>query len=261
MTVSGSASGGPEIDLWLAHYQQIDDPQLHINMRKLINDPERAKETAFHFADDRLRYLVTRALVRTVLSRYASVAPAAWEFAVNAYGRPEVALHHGVPDLHFNISHTRGLIALAVSRHGPLGVDVENVAGRAPPMDIAARFFSPVEVDALESLPEQSRGGRFFEYWTFKESYIKARGMGLSLPLDGFSVLFHGEESVSITAGAEIDNDPQRWQFWQCRPTPDHLLALCAQSHVGMAPQLTVRRVVPTVEMSCVETAWLKSPA
>ena len=250
-----------EIHLWLTYYQKVDDPQLHSTMGELLSDAERTQQLRFHFADDRLRYLVTRALVRTVLSRYAEVAPADWEFAVNAYGRPEIAPRHGLPGLHFNISHTRGLIVLAVARNRLLGVDVENVAERQPSIGIADQFFSRAEVADLASLPAERRSDRFFEYWTFKESYIKARGMGLSLPLDGFGFQFHGERSVSMTADAAIDDDPQRWQFWQCRPTPHYLLALCAQSLGGAAPQLTLRQVVPTMGASRLDLAWLKTSA
>ncbi len=250
-----------EIHLWLAYYQKIDDPQLRRKLRELLTDAEREQELAFHFADDRLRYLVTRAMVRTVLSRYADVAPADWEFALNAYGRPEIALRHNAHGLRFNISHTRGLIALAVGRNRHLGVDVENVAERQPSIGIADRFFAPAEVAALAALPEQQRGARFFEYWTFKESYIKARGMGLSLPLDRFSFHFQGDRALSFSADAQIDDDPDRWRFWQCRPAPHYLLALCAESLGGAAPLLTVRQVVPTVGESRVETAWLKTSA
>lgn len=250
-----------DIHLWLAYYQKADDPALRCTLRELLSDAERTQETAFHFADDRLRYLVTRAMVRTVLSRYASVAAADWEFALNAYGRPEIAARHGVHGLHFNISHTRGLIALAVSRNRAVGVDVENVAERQPSIGIADHFFAPAEVAALAALPEQARGERFFEYWTFKESYIKARGMGLSLPLDRFSFHFHGEQAVSLSAEADIDADPQRWHFWQCRPTPHYLLALCTESLGGPPPRITARQLAPMAGESRIEMAWLKTSA
>lgn len=151
-----------EIHLWLTYYQKLDSPRLRANLRELLSDAERDQETAFHSVDDRLRYLVTRAMVRTVLSRYADVAPAGWEFALNAFGRPEIAQRHNMHGLRFNISHTRSLIALSVARNRALGVDVENIAEHQPPIDIANHFFSPTEVAALAALPEQSRGDRFF---------------------------------------------------------------------------------------------------
>lgn len=249
------------IDLWLADYQQFTDPlQLH-RLQALLSGREREQEAAFRFADDRLRYRVTRALVRTVLSQYATaaaVAPAAWEFGANPYGRPHIAAHHGLPGLHFNLSHTRGLIALAVGPGAELGVDVEDLGARHASPGIAEQFFSPHEAAALAAVPEARRPERFFEYWTCKEAYIKARGMGLSLPLDRFSIHFHGERAIGMTAAADIDDDPGRWCFWQCRPSPQHLLALCAPAQGGAAPTVTVRRMNAALEASPCDTAWLK---
>ena len=80
------------IDVWLAYYHEIADPQLHQTYRALLTEEERGKEFRFYFPDDQRRYLVTRALVRTVLSRYLHVPPTDWRFANNRYGRPEIAI-------------------------------------------------------------------------------------------------------------------------------------------------------------------------
>ncbi|MEJ7807619.1 MAG: 4'-phosphopantetheinyl transferase superfamily protein, partial [Telluria sp.] len=172
------------------------------------------------------------------------------------WGRPEIAVHHDLPGLHFNLSHTHGLIALAVSTQRMLGVDVENVAVRTPSAGIAEHYFSPTEVAALATLPPALRGERFFEYWTFKESYIKARGMGLSLPLDRFSFHFPDAHQVHLAVDADLDDDARNWQFWQCRPTPDHLLALCAERREGV---LTVHSLVPMRDHASVDVAWLRT--
>lgn len=256
------ACGDHQIDLWLTYYDEADDPALLGRLGALMNDAERAQQSRFYFADDRLRYLVTRALVRTVLSRYAAVAPADWEFTVNDYGRPEIAPRHGVPGLRFNLSHARGLIALAVTGERAVGVDVENVVVRPAALDIVDRFFSPREAAELASLPPDRRGARFFEYWTFKESYIKARGMGLSLPLDAFSFHFPQPREVRVAFDESCGDHPERWHFWQCRPSPDHLLALCAERSAGAAaPVVVARTVVPTVGDSPLAVQWLKRTA
>lgn len=249
-----------DIHLWLADYQQVTDPgHLHA-MRELLCEAEREREAAFRFADDRLRYRVTRAMLRTVLSRYAGVAPAAWEFALNPYGRPELAARHELPGLHFNLSHTRGLIALAVGCSREIGVDVEHLAERPAPLDIAEHFFSPAEAAALAALPQARRAERFFEYWTFKEAYIKARGMGLSLPLNRFSMQFDGAHLAGMTADAALDEDPGRWRFWQCRPAPHYLLALCAAGGAGPAPRVTVRRLTPGFDAIPADIDWPIAP-
>lgn len=235
------------IDLWLTFYDDVTDEALLARLRRVLSEAERAQEPRFFFADDRKRYLLTRALVRTVLSRYADIAAADWCFSNNAYGRPQIA-HRDAPvqQLSFNLSHTRGLIALAVSRQRTLGIDVEHVSARRVSLGIADRFFAPDEVTALQALAPERQQERFFEYWTFKESYIKARGMGLSIPLDRFSFHYPHERGVALSVQPDLGDDAARWQFWQCRPAPDYLLALCAER--SDAPtQISLRRTVPTV--------------
>lgn len=247
------------IDVWLAYYQEICDPRLHSTYRTLLTDVERGKELRFYFADDQRRYLVTRAMVRTVLSRYTAISPMDWQFSANEYGRPELA--HPTPrdcGLCFNISHTRGLIALAVTHRRELGVDVENVRTRDVSIEIADRFFAADEVAELATVPPERQQDRFFEYWTFKESYIKARGMGLSIPLGEFSFHYPHERAVNLAVQPKLGDDASRWSFWQSRPAPEFLLALCAERRAE-PPKLTVRKVVPLVGEETLTVQWLKT--
>jgi 4'-phosphopantetheinyl transferase len=251
--------GEQAIDLWLAFYDEIVDERRISSLRRLLSDAEREQEKRFHFADDRQRYLVTRAMVRTVLSRYTALAPAEWVFTTSPYGRPEIANRDDeARGLRFNISHTRGLIALGVSRHRALGVDVENVMARQVSPGIADRFFSPSEVAELASVAPEQRQDRFFEYWTFKESYIKANGKGLSIPLDQFSFRYPDERAVRMNMSPELGDDESRWSFWQFRPTPEHLLAICAE-RLDQAAIVTIRRMMPTFEDQVVDVALLKT--
>ena len=260
MPASSLAASERNIDVWLAFYLEIVDERLLSRLRGLLSEAERQQEQRFHFADDRKRYLVTRAMVRTVLSRYAPVAPVDWTFSPNRYGRPEIA---STPEealgLSFNISHTRGLIALGVTRHRALGVDVENVVARRISMGIANRFFSPAEVAELSRIPPEQQQERFFEYWVFKESYIKARGIGLSIPLDQFSFSFPHERAVRMAIEPPLGDDASRWSFWQCRPAPEYLLAICAERLNGAAPTVTIRKMIPTETDEALYPQFLKT--
>jgi 4'-phosphopantetheinyl transferase len=248
------------IDVWLTFCHETVDPRLLSYLRSLLSGAERHQERRFHFADDRKRYLATRAMVRTVLSRYAAIAPADWVFSTTEYGRPEIANRHDEADgLCFNVSHTRGLIALGVTRHRALGVDVENLVTRLVSLGIADRFFAPTEVAELASVPQELRQDRFFEYWTFKEAYIKARGMGLSIPLDRFSFHYPNERAVRIAIDPELGDDQSRWSFWQFRPTSEYLLAICAERLDGEAPILTLRKIIPMAADETLEAVWLKT--
>jgi len=260
MPDSYSDSSNAPIDLWLTWYDQITDPILLENMAQLMSETERAQQARYHFADDRLRYLVTRALVRTVLSRYGRVHPAEWEFRQNPYGRPFVAAHQAPAGVHFNISHCKGLIALAVARGIEVGVDVENMLVRRPSLDIASHFLAPSEVAQLHAIPEALQHERFFEFWTFKESYIKARGLGLSLPLDCFSFDLSQPGHVRLSVDAAIGGDADHWDFWQCKPTSAHVLALCAQRREARLQPPRVRSLVPGLEALTCDIRWMMSP-
>lgn len=234
------------IDVWLAYYDEIADERLHAAYRELLDGAEKEQEPRFYFERDRHRYLITRALVRTVLSRYIAVEPVDWVFFTNQYGRPEVVNAQGRnAQLTFNVSHTHSVIVLAVARGRAVGVDVENVRAREVSIDIADRYFAPPEVSALATVPTHQQQYRFFEYWTFKEAYIKARGMGLSLPLDKFSFHYGDEQAVEIAIDSDLADDASRWQFWQFRPRHEYLVAICAERTGTRSPKLTMRQAVP----------------
>lgn len=250
-----------EIHLWLADYDEINDERVHHRYRSLLTAAEREREPRFHFARDRRRYLVTRALVRTVLARYEPVSPEDWVFSTNAYGRPEIASVMGWTNLTFNLSHTDSLIVLGITRGRALGVDVENVIDRQLSISIADRYFALSEVIELAREPYNRRQDRFFEYWTFKESYIKARGMGLSIPLDKFSFSYPRERAVELAIDPELADAPKRWQFWQFRQKTKYLVAICAERLDVHSPTIVVRESIPMIGEKMLATSFTRASA
>lgn len=230
-----------QVHLWLMPYGDITDDRLSAYWF-LLDETEKEQASRFLFARDRRRYLATRAFVRIVLSRYAWLDPEEWLFCTNPYGRPEIAnpeVESG--SLSFNLSHTQSLIVLGVTCGSAVGVDVENVTAREVSIDIANRFFNPEEAMALSTVPEERQQYRFFEYWTFKEAYIKARGMGLSLPLEQFCIRYPDDREVGITISPQLQDDAARWQLWQFRQFERYLVAVCAERPSAGCPDLTVR--------------------
>jgi 4'-phosphopantetheinyl transferase len=234
-----------QIHLWMTFFSEIRDKGLLQHYDRLLAPEEHEQQRRFQFEIDRRRYLVTRALVRAVLSRYVAVAPHELAFAANSYGKPEIAnADHSARHIAFNISHTRSLILLAIMSDGVIGVDVENCRAREAPLKIANRFLEPKELAELRMLPTAQQHDRFFEYWTLKESYIKARGIGLSIPLDWFGFQFSGERTVRISMRPELNDRPSRWRFWQFRPAAPYLAAVCAEA-TETCQRLFARKVVP----------------
>ena len=232
-----------EIHLWLSGDQV--DSETAARCRSLLSFDERQREARFVFEKDRARHLLTRTLVRQVLSRYAAVEPADWVFSTNPYGRPEVdaAMTQG-RDLCFNVSHTAGLIVLGVTKGRALGVDVERPQPLADLRGMAEYAFTPAEVAELAGLREELRLDRFFQHWTLKEAYIKARGMGVSIPLQDFGVGLAQDGLARLDIAPKLSDQSGRWQLWQARPSPGHLLAICAERVQHLSPTIVARRVV-----------------
>ena len=235
------------VDLWCFFYDGHLTPERRAAYDALMTEDERARHRRFMFDRDRDLFLATRALVRCVLSRYADVRPPAWRFERTEHGRPFVAGPSGVPSLHFNLSNTYGLVACAVGSYPRVGVDVENTTRSTDAIEIADRFFSPLEVEALHALPRDRQRERFFSYWTLKESYIKARGLGLAIPLGQFSFLLDDAPPIRIRFDPALDDDPARWRFGLFRASDRHTLAVGVDTS-GQRLSLRWARAVPLAE-------------
>jgi 4'-phosphopantetheinyl transferase len=145
------------------------------------------------------------------LSRYTGVDPREWRFRANSFGRPQIAWPRLGIDIDFNLSNTRGLVACIVTAGTPAGVDVESVH-RTGGTSVLERCFASHEVVSLQTLSEAQRRRRCFELWTLKEAYVKARGLGLSLPLEGCSFDLEGK-SITATFDSQVLDTPTDWQF------------------------------------------------
>lgn len=232
--------------MWLAFVDEAIDDELLLQYNELLAPDELLRHSRFHFERDRHLYLVTRALVRTTLSRYSTLKPREWTFELNAFGRPEIANANGdARGIAFNISHTAGAVLLAVTSNVQIGVDIENLAVRQPSLNIAGAFFAPEEVVALRAQPHTRQNQRFFEYWTLKESYIKARSKGLAIPLDQFSFDFPTENTIRLTFKAQLRDESSRWRFWQFRFGAHYLAAICVERFDNVVPQLMLTQIVP----------------
>ncbi len=237
-----------EIHLWFVFQDEIRDAALLEEYRGLLTSDEEARRRRFIVERARHEFLVARALVRTTLSRYRDGDPRGWRFEKNEHGRPDLVPDQlGSPALRFNLSHTKGLMVLAVALGRDLGVDVEDTRRHTDGVAIADRFFSRDEVMDLHRLPAHHQQDRFFDYWTLKEAYIKARGMGLALPLGGFTYRLLQGPPPRIEFAPEVADLPAEWQFALFSPSTRHRAAVAIRRGARGARDLkiTARQVVP----------------
>jgi 4'-phosphopantetheinyl transferase len=204
----------------------------------VLSPEERRRYERFRFVRDQRDYAAAHALLRTSLSRYAGAGPTSWTFQVAPGGKPSLVLDEGMPQLSFNLSHTHGLVACAITSGADVGVDVESV-GRDVSDGVAERFFSESENAALRQCATAAlRARRFIELWTLKEAYVKAIGKGLSHSLN--SIVFDPTDRESIRFLPPSDVEGNRWRFALCAPTGAHCLAVAVRHDPHVMPRIQV---------------------
>jgi 4'-phosphopantetheinyl transferase len=170
-----------------------------------LSPDELARANRFHFVKDRDHYVVARGLLRKLLGEYLHQDPRKLEFTYGPYGRPELSGAAAASGASFNLAHSGGLAAYAISRGRNLGIDVERIQAESAGEDIARRYFSTREVSDLQSLPPKEKVAAFFRCWTRKEAYLKALGTGLQTPLDSFSVSLLPDQPALFLEGVTPD--------------------------------------------------------
>ncbi len=187
------------VDVWRVHVAST-------NLDETTLSPDEHQRAAkFHFEKDRHRYVVSHTCLRDILARYLQTEPAKLKFSVNKYGKPFLPKN----ELEFNLSHSGEYALIAVTRGRKVGVDVEQIRADVEIENLAQRNFSPREISELMALPVEQRAVGFFNCWTRKEAYIKAQGLGLSLPLDSFDVSL-GEPARLCATRPDAD-ESARW--------------------------------------------------
>jgi 4'-phosphopantetheinyl transferase len=218
-----------EVHVWRA---RLDLPAAELEqLHRVLSPDEQQKAARFHFEKDRQHYTVGRGFLRTILGRYLTLGPGDLRFSYNSFGKPNLAWNCGNPPLRFNLAHSHGMALFAFNRRRELGIDLESIRPDRATEEIAERFFAVAEVAALRSLPLEARVRAFFDCWTRKEAFIKARGMGLSLQLDKFAVTLRPGEDPALLSVADDPDAPRRWSLRNLEPANGYAAALVVEGH------------------------------
>jgi len=219
-----------DVHLWVAFPDEWTTPSQIASARSILDGEEIARMERFRFPEHRHLFLVSHLLVRTALSHYSDRPPGAWRFMNDNNGRPLIDPAAEPVSLSFSLAHTSGLAVVGVARKSDIGVDVEQVGRRVDAAGLSRRFFSPEEAAALENLPPGRLEEQFALYWTLKEAYIKALGLGLSHPLDSFAFRLTGKSPYRIDFSAADPQDPEKWRFALIEPRRAYVAAVCTAS-------------------------------
>jgi 4'-phosphopantetheinyl transferase len=193
---------------------------------ELLDDEERQRANRYAHVPSRHQFIVSRAMLRTLLGRYLALPPQEVRFVSGPQGKPVLDSRK----VHFNVSHTQGLALIAFARLGEIGIDVEQSRHCPTYLDMAERFFSPGEAAALRSLPAEHSAEAFFHVWTRKEAFLKALGLGLAHGLERFEVAVPPEQPARVL---HVDGDlaaGARWSLTELAPAQGYVGALAVEA-------------------------------
>jgi len=211
-----------EVHVWRA---ALDQPQSLSDFYAVLAPGEKDRAARFHFQKDREHFITARGLLRRLLSGYLKIKPHDLSFGYSAYGKPFL-VGEQAGDLRFNVSHSHGLALFAFAHDRDLGIDLEQIRPEVAGEQIAERFFSAGEVTTLRRLPASQQAAAFFNCWTRKEAYIKARGEGLSLPLNQFDVSLAPGEPAALLHTRIAAGETSRWTMVELAPEAGYKAAL-----------------------------------
>ena len=221
-----------EVHVWRA---SLDVPAPHLRrFLAMLSVDERTRHERFHFQNDRDHFAVARGFMRTLLGRYLRREPASLVFEYGPQGKPSlktdaVGEREAGEMLRFNLSHSGGIALLALATRRDVGVDVEFMRDQISTDDLANRFFSHRESATLRALAPELRRTAFFKCWTRKEAFIKAKGGGLSIPLDQFDVAFAPTEQPALLRTAWDTNEASLWSMHDLAAGEEYAAALVVQ--------------------------------
>ncbi len=215
-----------EVHVWLV---RLEGPDLDFeDFRETLSADEQTKARRFRFERHRRRYVACRGILRKLIGGYLGQEPSHIRFRYEPKGKP--VLDRGSSEgLQFNLSHSEGIALLVLTCHREIGVDVEFARPLSDTTQIAERFFSPHEREDLRSLASEDQRAAFFNCWTRKEAYLKARGEGISRGLDQFCVSLIPEEPARLLRVQWNPKEVERWSMISIQPAPGYMAALVVE--------------------------------
>jgi 4'-phosphopantetheinyl transferase len=225
-----------DVQVWFRATDALDAAAIAA-AASVLSDEERAQYHRFHVAYDAHDYAAAHALLRHALSATGDHAPAQWRFDKTAAGKP-LLIGNGAGRASFSLSHTRGMVACAVTSGAAVGVDVECVDREVDAGAIAARFFAPAETARIMALEGPARRDRFFDLWTLKEALVKALGLGMAGSLGLLAFTVDADGGIHVDAPGV---DPGAWPFALFAPGLRHRLAVAVQMSRSRTVELVLQ--------------------
>ena len=226
-TVPRALPAADEVHVWVAAVESFRSEWAAL--QTVLSPAESEAIAAYRQEADRDRRTAARGLLRHLLASYLAIAPGDVELVVTLKGKPQLAPKHSGVGLEFNVSHSGDFVGLAFAVRRRVGIDVEAVRPDAGGIELAESHFHPAEVEFLKTLEADQQLPGFFQFWTLKEAYLKALGVGLEIPLRDFAVAWSPPEGPRLSWIRGDPAEPERWSAWVVDLPASHRGAVIAE--------------------------------
>lgn len=213
-----------EVQLWRVDLEALAPGEIRLS--QLLSSDEQMRARRFIVPRARQTFIITRGILRILLGAYSGTSPTRLEFSEFRNDKPALSSPTG---LRFNVSHTHGVALLAFSCRRELGVDVEQIRRNLDVDAVGRRFFSAMEQKQLSAFEGEQKYAAFFRCWTRKEAYIKAKGKGLSLPLDQFDVSLAPGNQNALLSTRPDHSEAARWSLRDIPAGVGCVAAICVE--------------------------------
>ncbi len=195
---------------------------------QVLSEDEIEKASNFKFKKDRDSFIISRGILRELLGGYLAMSPIELKFEYTSYGKPYLPNQL----LYFNVSHSGDMAAFAFTLNCEIGVDIERIKKDFDVLELARNFFSNNEIVSLERQPKEKLSRAFFRCWTRKESFIKAKGSGLSFPLNQFTVSFDKDHHATLLETNWDSSEKLNWSLFSFVPNEEYILAVALNKKI-----------------------------
>lgn len=221
---------GSRVHVW---YAALGDACRETDFISCLSPEERDRAQRFRFEEHRRRYVAFHGVARTFLGKYLELRPEEIRFQLGPYGKPSVVAEQNPEGLSFNMSESQGHALYGITRERAVGVDIERIRDVNNMERIITDTFTPAEQAAFRGLSMDEKRGMFFACWTRKEAFVKAVGLGLSLPLSSFDAPLGGETPAPLSRLDGNVGDASRWTIHPLTPVEGLAGAVAIESPVA----------------------------
>lgn len=199
-----------EVLVWVCDLLRLERERPGLAIQ--LSPAECIRADRFAFDRDRDRFILSHGLLRVILSRYLAESPDGIVLTTGPHGKPAVrAGAESTSPIEFSLSHSGDYALVAVANRRAVGVDVEVCRPDVDALALAQRFFASPEAENIAQAQGPERQRLFYRYWTGKEAYLKGRGVGLSLGLNRFQLLFDDGLARAQVRDADSGHLDKNW--------------------------------------------------